>query len=206
MRFAIILLAALLFLAGCKSSQANLVSEAVSLDEKAQMLAQKYIITVGPVDLPYRLKIKNFRLEREFLDMPIETDEGDFDYVRSKAGGLDAPFMSIYLPSSNQEVPGSSKKLADTLINMVEGIAKAHPDKFVVAHTPDDCYQAHKAGKIALPMGMENGSGIEADIKNVKYFRDRGISYVTLTHAKANLICDSSYDTLNTWDVISPYG
>lgn len=176
------------------------------MQAKAVELAHKYIITDGHVDLPYRLKIKNFRLDKEYLGIPIETDAGDFDYVRAKEGGLDAPFMSIYLPSNLQSETGASKLLADSLINMVSSIADAHSDKFAIAYTPTDCEAAFAKGMVALPMGMENGSGIEDDIKNVKYFRDRGISYITLTHAKDNLICDSSYDTLNTWGGLSPYG
>jgi len=193
-------------LISCKSKYAQYEKPEGDVTARAERLAQKYIITDGHVDLPYRLKVKNFRLEREFLGIPIETDEGDFDFVRARKGGLDAPFMSIYLPSVNQEEPGSSKRLADTLINMVEGIAEAHPDKFLVAHTPKDCEDAHKSGKIALPMGMENGSGIEDELSNVEYFRKRGISYITLTHAKDNLICDSSYDTLNTHGGLSHFG
>ncbi len=193
-------------LIACKTTQLKEASEPIDLDARSQQIAHKYIITDGHVDLPYRLKIKNFRLEREFLGIPIETDEGDFDYVRAKEGGLDAPFMSIYLPSAKQLEAGASKALADTLIDMVKGIAEAHPDKFIVAHTPKDCQEAFAKGKIALPMGMENGSGIEDNLSNVQYFRDRGISYITLTHAKDNLICDSSYDTLNTWGGLSPFG
>jgi len=173
---------------------------------KAHELAQKYIITDGHVDLPYRLKIKNFRLEQEYLGIPIQTEEGDFDYVRSKEGGLDAPFMSIYLPSRYQEEPGASYRLADSLIDMVSSIATAHPDHYKLAHTAEDCEEIFAAGRIALPMGMENGSGLEADLKNVQYFKDRGISYITLTHGKDNLICDSSYDTTGTWGGLSPYG
>ncbi len=176
------------------------------LRSHADALAQTYIITDGHVDLPYRLKIKNFRLEKEFLGIPIQTDEGDFDYVRAKEGGLDAPFMSIYLPAGLQQVPGQSKALADSLITMVEGIASAHPDKFGVAHTAADVDRLFKMGKIALPMGMENGSGLEDDISNVSYFNDRGISYITLTHSKDNLICDSSYDTTGTYGGLSEYG
>ena len=176
------------------------------LKELANELAQKYIITDGHVDLPYRLKVRNFKLEREFLGIPIETDNGDFDYVRSKKGGLDAPFMSIYLPSRYQAEPGASKKLADSLITMVVGIANAHPDKFMIAHSVADVEKAFEGGQIALPMGMENGSGIEDDIKNVSYFKKRGISYITLTHGKDNLICDSSYDTTRTWNGLSPFG
>ena len=171
----------------------------------ANELAQKFIITDGHVDLPYRLKVKNFRLEKEYLGIPIETDEGDFDYVRAKQGGLDAPFMSIYIPSSYQ-VTGGAKELADTLINMVTGIVDAHPDKFALAGTPDEVRAAFALGKIALPMGMENGAPIGDDISKVKYFFDRGIRYVTLTHGKDNLICDSSYDETRTWGGLSPFG
>ena len=102
------------------------------LQELADELAHKYIITDGHVDLPYRLRVRNFRLTREYLGIHISTKDGDFDYERAKKGGLDAPFMSIYIPSSYQ-TDGGAKELADTLIDMVNGIAEAHPDKFAVA-------------------------------------------------------------------------
>lgn len=182
------------------------LSEKEARGIKAKMLAKKFIIADGHVDLPYRLKVFNFRLEKEYLGIPIQSDKGDFDYVRSVEGGLDAPFMSIYLPAKLQEEPGQSKLLADSLIDMVSGIAEAHPDKFEVAHWASDVERIFKTKKIALPMGMENGSGLEDDLKNVSYFKKRGISYITLTHSKDNLICDSSYDTTRTWNGLSPFG
>lgn len=183
----------------------TLSSQNDSLAQLAQTIAHRYIITDGHVDLPYRLRIQNFRPTKEFLGIPIETDKGDFDYVRSKAGGLDAPFMSIYIPASYQTT-GGAKVFADSLIDMVSSITDAHPDKFVLANSPADVRAAFKAGKIALPMGMENGAPIEDDLKNVAYFRKRGIDYITLTHSKDNLICDSSYDTTHTWNGLSPFG
>jgi membrane dipeptidase len=175
------------------------------LRQIADELAQKYIITDGHVDLPYRLEARNFRLTKEFIGIPIETDDGDFDYVRAKEGGLDAPFMSIYIPSSYQET-GGAKEFADELIDMVNGIAEAHPDKFRVATTPKQVKKNFKKGIISLPMGMENGAPIEDDIANVQYFYDRGIRYITLTHGKDNQICDSSYDDTGTWGGLSPFG
>ena len=83
------------------------------LREKADQLAQKYIITDGHVDLPYRLEVRNFRLTKEYLGIPIETEDGDFDFVRSKKGGLDVPFMSIYIPASYQQT-GGAKAFADS--------------------------------------------------------------------------------------------
>ena len=198
-------LSLLLIISGCLSCHSSkMIRYSSSIEQKAQDLAHKYIITDGHVDLPYRLKVNNFRLEKEFLGIPIETDDGDFDFKRAKTGGLDAPFMSIYIPSSYED--NGAKMLADSLIDMVEGIAKIHPKKFAVAKSPQDVERNFEKGIISLPMGMENGAPIEKQLKNLKYFKERGISYITLTHAKDNHICDSSYDTTRTWNGLSPFG
>lgn len=183
-----------------------IVEPTQSLTERAINLSKKCLITDGHVDLPYRLKVQNFRLTKEFLKIPVESEDGDFDYVRSVEGGLDAPFMSIYLPAHLQQQKGESKKLADSLITMVKGITIEHPDKFEIAYNTADMERLFATKKIALPMGMENGSGIEDDLSNVAYFKKQGISYITLTHSKDNLICDSSYDTTGTWQGLSPFG
>src|SRR5690606_15491210 len=128
------------------------------------------------------------------------------DYERAKKGGLDAPFMSIYIPASYQNKPDFGKALADSLIDMVRQIATGLPDKFALALTPDDIERNAAAGKISLPMGMENGAPIGKSLANIKYFYDRGIRYITLTHSRDNQICDSSYDTKHTWNGLSPFG
>lgn len=174
------------------------------LRTKANELAQQFIITDGHVDLPYRLRVQNFRLEREYLGIPVETDKGDFDYVRAKAGGLDAPFMSIFIPASRED--NGAKALADSLIDMVVGITEVHPDKFALANSPAEVEANFKKGIVSLPMGMENGSPIERKLENVQYWHDRGIRYITLTHSKDNHICDSSYDTTGIWNGLSPFG
>lgn len=195
------LMVASCFIISCKSNQ--LALKEASLKEKANELAQKFIITDGHVDLPYRLKVKNFQLDKQYVGIPIETKEGDFDYKRAKKGGLDAPFMSIYIPASYE--PAAGKVLADSLITMVEWIASQNADKFEVVRSPQEAQKTKSEGKIALPMGMENGSPI-ATLQDVAYFKKRGISYVTLTHSKANQICDSSYDTTRLHNGLSPFG
>lgn len=174
------------------------------LKTKADELAHRCIIVDGHVDLPYRLSVRNFRLTKEFIGIPIETDDGDFDYVRAKKGGLSSPFMSIYIPSRYQET-GGAKAFADSLIDMVNGIIEALPDKFGGGHSPDHVEKNFRNGLISLPMGMENGAPIET-ISDVAYFHRRGIRYITLTHATDNRICDSSYDTAHTWNGLSEYG
>lgn len=200
----LILSAAFLFSCSEKKPVDRMTDE--QLRAYADELAHKYIITDGHVDLPYRLKIKNFRLEREYMGIPVSTTDGDFDYERSKKGGLDAPFMSIYIPSEYQQQPDFGKALADSLINMIKTIATEIPDKFALANSASEVDANFKEGKISLPMGMENGAPIGNDLANVKYFYDRGIRYITLTHGKDNQICDSSYDSTQTWNGLSPFG
>lgn len=174
--------------------------------ESAQALAQKIILVDGHVDLPTRLRVNMFRFERVLQDVSQRSEGGNFDYERSKEGGLDAPFMSIYIPSGYQKEEGRPKIYADSLIDMVEGIAVKYPEKFAMAYSPADIEANFKKGLISLPMGMENGAPIGDDISNVEYFYKRGIRYITLTHGKVNLISDSSYDTIRTWNGLSPFG
>ena len=178
------------FIVGCNND--------ATLKKRAYELAHKFIITDGHIDAPWRLN-------DAYEDLSIRTETGDFDYIRAKEGGLDAPFMSIYVPSSYQETGGAKEK-ADSLIDLVHQIANDHPDKFEVAYSVADVNRIFGDDKIALPMGMENGAPILDDLSNVAYFHKRGIRYITLTHAKDNLICDSSYDTTGTWGGLSPFG
>ncbi|HSJ68846.1 MAG TPA: dipeptidase [Anditalea sp.] len=173
--------------------------------EAAKKMAQEFIMVDGHVDLPYRMKVGGFTLQREMLDVSERTDGGNFDYPRAKEGGLDAPFMSIYIPASYQE-NGGAKVFADSLIKMTERIAHSWPDKFAMAYSPDDIKRNFEKGLISLPMGMENGAPLESDIANVKYYYDQGIRYITLTHGKDNLIGDSSYDDAATHGGLSEYG
>ena len=174
--------------------------------QAATQIAQSTIMVDGHVDLPYRMKVGGFTLKREVLDVSVRTPDGNFDYPRAKAGGLDAPFMSIYIPAANQAIPGASKALADTLIAMTERIAATFPDKFAMAYSPEDVRANFAKGLISFPMGMENGAGIEDDLANVAYFHRRGIRYITLTHGKDNLIGDASYDTTATHGGLSDFG
>ncbi len=138
-------------------------------------------------------------------DVSVRTKGGEFDFVRAKEGGLDAPFMSIYIPSKYQE-NGGAKAYADELIDLVESICAKSPDKFAIAKSVDEVEAIVATGRIAFPMGMENGAGIEDDLANLRHFYDRGIRYITMTHSKANLICDSSYDEERPWGGLSPFG
>jgi membrane dipeptidase len=203
-----------LFLGACSTSNTNqetVVNNATTekttkidtnqdslLNIRANELAQKFIITDGHVDLPYRLW-------DTMEDVSKRTEKGDFDFERAKKGGLNAPFMSIYIPASYQKT-GGAKLLADSLIDMVNKITTDFPDKFAMASNTEEVKSHFESGKISFPMGIENGAAVEDKLENVKHFYNRGVRYITLTHGKDNLICDSSYDSTHTWNGLSPFG
>ena len=163
-----------------------------------QQLAERYPIVDTHIDVPYRLYLNE-------ADVSEPTESGDFDYPRAVAGGLDAPFMSIYIPAS-VDAAGGAAELADKLIDLVEGIAARAPDKFAVATCAADIGRIRASGRIALPLGMENGGPLAGDFARVRHFRDRGIRYITLAHSRTNHISDSSYDDFERWQGLSPFG
>ena len=164
----------------------------------ATQIAQQTIIVDGHIDVPYRVKEK-------WVDVTKATEGGDFDYPRAVEGGLNAPFMSIYVPASLDNSPKSTQ-LAHELIDSVEAIVARAPDKFAIATSVAEVKSQFSAGLISLPMGMENGSPIQGDLSNLELFHQRGIRYITLAHSQSNHISDSSYDLRRQWKGLSPFG
>lgn len=167
-------------------------------EDRGAVLAREYLLVDTHIDVPYRL-------HEGWVDVTKATEGGDFDYPRAVEGGLDAMFMSIYIPA-DVDAAGEAKGFAEGLIDSVEALAADAPDKFGIATCTDDIVALKAAGKIALPMGMENGGPIEGSFENLRHFADRGIRYVTLAHSKSNHISDSSYDLNERWQGLSDFG
>ena len=163
--------------------------------DKAEKLAKQYLLIDTHIDVPYRIHDK-------WEDVTEATAEGDFDYPRAVEGGLDAPFMSIYIPASYEE----SVQLAHELIDGMEALVGRAPDKFAMAYSTDDIRENKEQGLMSIALGMENGTPIEGDLDNLRMFYERGIRYITLAHSLSNHISDSSYDIRRQWDGLSPFG
>ena len=166
--------------------------------QAAKRITQQNIIVDGHIDVPYRL-------QKQWVDVTKSTEDGDFDYPRAIEGGLNAPFMSIYVPASLDN-SSESTALAHKLIDYVEAIVGRAPDKFSLAYSVADVEQNFKENKISLPMGMENGSPVQGSLDTLRTFYERGIRYITLAHSQSNHISDSSYDLRRQWKGLSPFG
>jgi membrane dipeptidase len=182
---------------GCQQAQEQPAPE-IDFRSEAMRLAQEALVVDTHIDLPYRLHEKPD-------DVTVRTEDGHFDLERAREGGLDAAFMSIYVPASLQET-GGGRELADELIDLVEDIAEQAPESFAIARSVDDVRALFAEGIFALPLGIENGAAIEDDLSAVQHFYDRGVRYITLSHSEPNLICDSSYSTDRPSNGLSPFG
>jgi membrane dipeptidase len=181
----------LLCLPGLAQAEAN-------LEQRAAAIVKSHLLADTHIDVPYRLN-------EDWEDVTRATRRGEFDFPRARAGGLDVPFMSIYTPAS-MEAEGGSFQLANQLIDSVEAMVARSSGQAVIVRTPEEAEAAFAAGQIGLAMGMENGSPLERDLANVGYFRERGISYVTLAHSLSNQLSDSSYDDNRPLGGLSDFG
>ncbi len=161
-------------------------------------IAANTLIVDTHIDVPYRLY-------RTATDVSRATQTGDFDHPRAVAGGLNAPFMSIYTPAA-READGTAFNFAEQAIATVEHLALLNPEKFAVATCTTDVEQHFARGVVSLPMGMENGAPLEGKIENLEHFYNRGIRYITLAHARSNHISDSSYDDNEPLQGLSEFG
>ena len=107
---------------------------------RAGEIARASIIVDTHIDVPVRLQYKPD-------DISQATEGGDYDYPRAIAGGLNAPFMSIYTPARLED-EGRSKAVAEELIDLVKRIAAEAPDKYAIAFSPADVEAHFAEGRI----------------------------------------------------------
>ena len=191
--------------AAASAERPRAAPEKPDLALRAIELAHRYIIVDGHIDVPWRLEESRADDGKLTEEVSVRTPKGDFDWERAVRGGLSAPFMSIYVPASFER--GGAKQMADKLIDLVFDMQQKEPLKFQVARSPGEVRANFaRRGLVSLLLGMENGSPIERNLKNVAHFYDRGVRYITLAHSKDNHISDSSYDDGHKNKGLSEFG
>lgn len=178
----------------CSCSQ----TQKLSIEEQANKIAQNSIIIDSHIDLP------NWLFEN-FDDVSKLENASNFDYLKAKKGGLDAPFLAVYV-SPELEGKVEAMENANHQLDLLDQLFEKNADKLAKALSPADVIINFKNKVMAIPLGLENGAPLMGDLNNLKYFYDRGIRYVTIVHGKCNHICDSSYDSIRIWNGLSEFG
>ena len=116
------------------------------------------------------------------------------DLRRLRRGGVDAQFFSIFAHPDYASEPGGANGRAHAMIDALEAQIRRHPDDLALATYADDVRRIAGEGRIAVLMGLEGGHAIEEDLGKLRAFRERGVSYLTLTWSNSHAWADSSDD------------
>lgn len=187
-----------LLTAACVASLFTASAAAAQATDAARQLAQDAVIVDTHIDSPTELL-------KHWNDLGEAVPSREFDYPRSREGGLDVAFMSIYT-SADEDTAGKAWQVAHTQIDAIAALVARHPDKFALLLSPDDVERGRVAGKVLLALGMENGAPISDDLSQLTKFHARGVRYMTLAHSRNNRISDSSYELTRRWNGLSPFG
>jgi len=154
------------------------------LEAKARRLHERAIVVDTHVDAPYAL-------EKKWADVGGRGATDHFDIPRALEGGLTAPFFAIYVPKSYAEAGGAAREALD-LIDLVQRIVRAHPDRLAAASSVAEIRRAKRDARIGVLMGIEGGHAIEDSLGALRQFYGLGVRYMTLTHTNTNHWADSS--------------
>lgn len=141
-----------------------------------------------------------YRLRDFSIDNPAPAQ---VDFPKMVRGGMTASFFALYifphLPA------GEAMSYAKALLDSLDRQMKANPSMAAYAYSADDVRRNHDNGLLSILIGLENGSPVGKDIRNIEYLYKRGVRYITLTHSTDNQICDSCSGA-GKWGGLSPFG
>lgn len=118
-------------------------------------------------------------------------------------GHLDAEFFSIWV-----DVDWPPQDLIHRALDLIDAVDEQvarHATALELAQGADDVVRIHRAGKIAVLMGLEGGHIIEDDLRMLDIYYRLGVRYTTLTHTKNTKWADSSTDKPQ-WNGLTDFG
>lgn len=130
-------------------------------------------------------------------------------------GGMDAPFIIVYVGQGPRTTSGYATALSDAFIKF-SAIHKLteeiYPEQIELALTAADVRRIHAAGKKVALIGIENGYPMGKDIRLLDQFYDYGGRYLGLVHNGHNDLADSAQpdkkknEPAAEWNGLSPLG
>ena len=110
-------------------------------------------------------------------------------------GGLDAPFLIVYMGQGERTIAGYAKAAADAFTKF-SAIHRAaddlYKDKIELAYTAADVRRIYTAGKKPILIGMENGYSVGKDLRLLDVYYGYGARYLGLLHNGHNDLGDSA--------------
>jgi membrane dipeptidase len=124
-------------------------------------------------------------------DMGRRVDDGQFDLVRAKEGGLDAMFFSLFVTEQYYPARLETKQVLRLIDAATEQLAR-NKDKIELALTASDVERISRTGKIAAFMDLEGGFDLDGDLGVLRTLYRLGLrSFQLPAHNWANNFADS---------------
>ncbi|MGE4062617.1 MAG: dipeptidase [Rhodospirillaceae bacterium] len=110
-------------------------------------------------------------------------------------GGMDVPFLIVYMGQGERTVAGYAKAAADAFTKF-SAIHRATDDLYKehleLARTAADVRRIVASGKKAVVIGMENGYAVGKDVRLLDSYHEFGARYLGLLHNGHNDLGDSA--------------
>ncbi|HVW27082.1 MAG TPA: dipeptidase [Polyangiaceae bacterium] len=138
------------------------------------------------------------RLVSGDADLGAPLPEAQTDIPRMREGGLDAEFLSVWVPPMLYPGEKAYQRSLQELDAIDRTIAK-NAAVAVLARSAEEVRAASTAGKIAFLIGVEGGHGLgdasdDELLGRLRTLYDRGVRYMTLTWSNSNRLGGSSGD------------
>lgn len=161
----------------------------MSTMETARAIHESLPVVDGHNDLPWELRTRadgslaaadpRTRLHGYHTDLP-----------RMLKGGVGVQFWSVFVPAWSTHPMAATHQQID----LVEEMSALAPQLTSLASTAARARTIRDSGRVAGFMGIEGGHCIENDISALGSFQERGVRYMTLTHASTIDWADSATD------------
>jgi membrane dipeptidase len=124
-------------------------------------------------------------------DMGQRVEDGQFDLVRAKEGGVDAMFFNLFVTEQYYPARLETKQTL-RLIDAAYAQLEKNEDKIELAFTASDVERISATGKIAAFMDLEGGFDLDGDLAVLRDFYRLGLrSFQLPAHNWANNFADS---------------
>ncbi len=138
------------------------------------------------------------RLVVEGIDLATRLPDGQTDLPRMRQGGLDAEFLSVWVPPELYPKERAYRQ-ALAQFDAIDRMVAANAGSVMLARNSADVRKASADGKTAFLIGVEGGHALgdatDAELlRRLRQFYDRGARYMTLTWSNSNRLGGSSGD------------
>jgi membrane dipeptidase len=124
-------------------------------------------------------------------DMGQRVDDGQFDLVRAREGGLDAMFFSLFVTEHYYPGRVETRQVLRLIDAAFDQLAR-NAEKIELALNASDIERISKAGKIAAFMDLEGGFDLDGDLSILRTLHRLGLrSFQLPAHNWANNFADS---------------